>query len=367
VTVRWEQDGSPVPDGTEIQFSASRGSFTPASGLVTTTGGEATIEITSTTAGPALIEAVPSSGGPTVERSVEFIAEVPAKIRLQAERTQLAPGESTSVTATVQDPNDNLVKNALVKFNLLDSTNGALSSSSAVTNSQGIARVTYTAGGRSSEKDGVTITTETNGITAIETLTIGGQALRISLGTGRELEELSTTTYIQPWTVIVTDTNGNAQANKNVELSITPLSYAKGTYDAPDTDAGEPSGRWTYNEAITCPSEDVNRNGSLDAGEDANNNGTLEPNATATTPTSVITTENGIANFDLAYLKSECSWVEVELKAVTTVNGTESDTRQTFWLSCLASDLAYNESNPIKPAPGNESPYGSAANCATDE
>lgn len=364
LTIRWEQNGTPIADGTPIQFSTTRGTLVPASGLVNTTNGNASITISSDTAGPSLIEATPSNGGPTVKRSIEFVAATPAKIRLQADRTQLAPRESTTITATVQDSKDNLVKNAVVNFNLVDSTNGGLSETSATTNSQGQAKITYTAGGSSSNTDGVLITASTAGIDATENLTIGGQALRISIGTGNELFDVSPTTYQQPWTVIVTDSSGNAQANKTVQLSVTPTEYVKGIYDAPDTASGEPENQWQYEPATACVSEDVNQNGSLDAGEDANNNGTLEPDASASTPIEVLTNADGIADFNLTYLKSQCSWIGVELRAVTTVSGTESDTKQSFRLSCAAPDLFYAQQNPQAPAPGTSSPYGVSTNCA---
>src|SRR5690606_3684339 len=124
------------------------------------------------------------------------------------------------------------------------------------------------------------------------------------------------TTYQQPWTVIVTDASGNAQANKTVQLSVTPTEYVKGIYDAPDIANGEPDGQWQYEPAVECVSEDVNQNGSLDAGEDANNNGKLEPDASAATPMEVVTNADGIADFNLTYFKSQCSWIGVELRAV---------------------------------------------------
>lgn len=362
LTVRWEQNDTPIADGTPIRFSATRGILVPADGLVSTTNGEASITISSETAGPALVEATPANGGPTVKRNIEFIATAPTKLRVQADRTQLAPRETTTITATVQDAKDNLVKNAIVNFNLVDSTNGNLSATNATTNSQGQAKITYTAGGTSSNTDGVIITATAAGLETSETLTIGGQALRISLGTGNELFELSPTTYQQPWTVIVTDSNGNAQLNRTVQLSVTAVRYVKGIYDAPD--AGEPDNQWHYEAAQTCPSEDVNRNGSLDIGEDANNNQALDPDASAATPGEVLTNADGIADFNLTYLKSQCSWIDVELRASTTVNGTESDTKQTFRLSCAAVDVFYNTDNPESPAPGTSSPYGTAQDCA---
>ncbi|MDX1757553.1 MAG: Ig-like domain-containing protein [Marinobacter sp.] len=365
IEVSWETNGTPVADGSEIQFSATRGTLTPANGLALTSGGKASVQIESNNAGLSSIAAAPTSGGPTIQTSVEFVATTPSSIYLQASKTQISPEQSTDITATIRDANDNLVKNASVNFQLNDSTGGYLSSSTGTTDSQGQTQVTYFAGSSTSSKDGVEVTATVGGsLTDSVYLTVGGQALRINIGTGNEISEASTTVYSQPWTVIVTDANGNAAGDQLVELSVTSVSYVKGIYDAPDTDAGEPDGRWHFEPATVCASEDVNNNGSLDTGEDTNSNGSLEPNSSAATPSTVTTSSDGIADFDLTYLKSECSWVEVNLRAVTRVGGTESDASQQFTLPCLAADLAYNSSNPIAPAPGTVSPYGSAASCA---
>ncbi len=366
IEVSWETNGTPVADGLEIQFSATRGVLSPANGLALTSGGKASVQIESNNAGLSSIAASPTSGGPTIQTSVEFVATTPSSIYLQASKTQISPTQSTEITATVRDANDNLVKNAIINFQLSDSTGGHLSSSTGTTDSQGQVQVTYVAGSSTSSKDGVEVTASiAGGLTDSILLTVGGQALRINIGTGNEIVETSTTVYSQPWTVIVTDANGNAAGNQLVELSVTSVEYIKGFYDAPDTDAGEPEGRWNFEPAIACPSEDVNNNGSLDAGEDTNSNGSLEPDPSAATPSTVTTSSGGIADFDLTYLKSECSWVKVDLRAVTRVGGTESDASQQFYLPCLAADLKYDSDNPIAPAPGTVSPYGSSASCAS--
>ncbi|MDI9246737.1 Ig-like domain-containing protein [Marinobacter sp. CHS3-4] len=364
IEVTWSINGSPVADGSEVQFSATRGQLTPADGIATTTGGTASVQIQSNNAGLSSIAAL-TENGPTIQTDVEFVASTVDSINLQANKTQISPNQSTEITATVRDPNNNLVKNAAINFTLNDITGGQLSSSTATTNSQGQAQITYSSGSTTSAKDGITVTaSHSSGASDALTLTVAGEALRINLGTGNKISAPSTTTYTKPWTVIVTDANGNAASNQLVELSVTPISYTKGIYRAPDTDAGEPDSRWIFEPSTSCPSEDVNNNGTLDAGEDANGNGSLEPFPSAATPTTVTTSSSGIADFDLTFLQSECSWVTVELSAVTRVGGTESDATQRFSLPCLASDLAYNESNPVSPSPGEVSPYGSSASCS---
>lgn len=363
IEVEWSINGTPVADGSEVQFSATRGQFTPANGIALTSGGTAAVQIQSNNAGFSSIAAI-TENGPTIQTGVEFVASTVDSINLQASKTQISPNQSTEITATVRDPNNNLVKNSTINFSLNDNTGGELSSSTATTNSQGQAQVTYSSGATTSAKDGITVTaSHSNGISDLVTLTVAGQALRINIGTGNEIEELNTTTYVQPWTVIVTDANGNAASNQVVELSVTPIFYTKGLYRAPDEEAGEPS-RWIFEPATSCPSEDLNNNGSLDVGEDANANGNLDPDPSAATPSTVATSASGTADFDLTYLKSECSWITVELSAVTRVGGTESDATRRFTLPCLVSDLAYAAANPVDPAPGTQSPYGATASCS---
>ena len=119
----------------------------------------------------------------------------------------------------------------------------------------------------------------------------------------------------------------------------------------------------SYTVADGCASEDINNNGILDASDnDENGNGALEPDPSATVPMSLTTGADGTVTFDLTYLKSECSWIEVDLIATTSVQGTESQARQRFTLSCTADDL----DSPAPPG-GGDSPYGTATSCANPE
>ena len=218
--------------------------------------------------------------------------------------------------------------------------------------------MTYNASSSSSSKDGVTITAAITGtaITKDVSLTVGGQALRINLGTGNEIDGDSLTLYKAPWTVIVTDANGNAAPSRNVQLSVVPVRYFKGQYAKP---VGEDTWYPNYSVAGGCTAEDANNNGILDTGEDANGNGQLDPDPSATVPANITTGTDGTADFSLTYLKSECSWIQVNLTATTNVQGTESGATKQFILPCTADDL-----NSSSPPGGLPSPYGTASDCA---
>lgn len=361
VTIEWMVDGNPVADGEAVSFSTTRGvlsSFT-----ANTTGGSASVSIQANNAGAAIITAT-APGGLSTQRSIEFVATVPHTIVAKSEKSQLGIGEQTEITAVVRDPSNNLVKNQTVSFQLTDTSGGTISTGESITNSQGVARTVYTAGSSTSAIDGVEIRTSVKSNDTIRDtvyLTVAQSSSRISLGTGNEIEEPTTTTYIHPFVVFVTDATGAPIVNTDVELSLIPTGYRKGRYDPTDLEPKDGTlDVWRPTYSASCGSEDVNKNGILDAGEDFNSNGTLEPTTPGSVPGSVTTGADGSAHFGLSYPQSHCSWTEVKLQAKVRVDGTENSSSETFVLSCLASDLNDLE---ISPPGGRDSLYGTAASC----
>lgn len=152
VCVRWLQNSVPVA-GQAVAFSTTRGAVTP-SLVVTNASGAATVCIRSQHSGFAIISAT-ATNGPTTTRKLEFIATVPATIEVRAEPSTIHPGNEGNITAVVRDRNGNLVKKKRVSFSLTDITAGTLSSSSAITDSQGRAQVSYQAGDSTSANEGV--------------------------------------------------------------------------------------------------------------------------------------------------------------------------------------------------------------------
>jgi hypothetical protein len=186
------------------------------------------------------------------------------------------------------------------------------------------------------------------------------------------IQPLSDTQYAKPYSVLVTDANGNPVQGAEVELNVYPIRYEKGYYVA-IFDGDECKG-WVKSRTVTaasalpnpdnadqaCNNEDVNRDGLLNPGED--NNGTLEPGNVATAPDRVITDASGFALFDLVYAR-EFTWIEIELEARATVAGSEASSKARFFLPGLAADF---EDCDIAP-PGVLSPYGQATTCGCDE
>ncbi len=90
----------------------------------------------------------------------------------------------------------------------------------------------FTASGTASGSEGVTIKANVLSAPSVEgtaKITVGGQTLQLSLGTGQVIgENLEKTVFKLPYTVRAIDASGVAVPNANITMSIRPLNYAKG-------------------------------------------------------------------------------------------------------------------------------------------
>jgi hypothetical protein len=377
VTVKWTNgSGNPVV-GHTISFAATRGTVS-ASTAVTGANGMASITIDSSSAGPATIQATTDTNVSTTV-IVDFIATTAATVSLQASPDVVGLSGQSTLTATVRDTNDNLVPNQTVNFLLHDTTQGSLSVASALTNGQGQATAIYTATNTASATNGVqvTATVQNTAITAQTTLTVGGQAVFLSLGTGNTILIYSPTQFLMPFTVQAVDASGNPVQNLLITFSVRSLGYAKGHWvsgspwtQAIATGSGDPD-LFQLGGVNGCQTEDTNGNGVLDPGEDYNGNGVLDPGSVANTAIltgtyggvtlnqSATTGTDGTAGVSILYPQDHALWVAVEVTASATVQGTQSSTTTKFWLPILASDLTTATTDP----PGVVSPYGVANTC----
>jgi hypothetical protein len=373
VSINWTNGGVPQ-SGQLVTFTTSRGTMTGTPSTTNGTGDTPGVSIISTTsAGPAIITAQGPGGTPAATLSVNFVSTTATNVSVQAvpsivQFTTNSPSQTnniSTITVTVRDSTNNLVKNASITFSLTDTTGGFLAAGSAITDVTGTASVNYTAGTTSSAQNGVTIAAtvdKVNGvaiapITGSTTLTVAGQALFVRLGTDNLVQPLPAPNpdLLKTWSAIVTDAAGNAVAGAQVRFSLIPTRYAKGFYTFP---LG--ASAWIQTVTATCASEDININGILDPGEDLNTNGKLDPGNVASVNASATTDANGVALATLEYARSFASWVEVRLQASAGVVGNDPPTTATFFLVGLASD--YTDKN-VAP-PGAISPYGTAASCA---
>lgn len=374
ITVKWLVNGTAQVNKT-ISVRTTRGSLFGSDGttplvpseVVTNANGEAVFNIKSDTAGSATISAE-TDAGLTATLDREFVATTPAYLNAQASPSLIAPNKSSTIITKVRDAKDNPVKNVKVNFNLTDTVNGQLSNSQAITDSLGRAQIVYTAGNSSSGLDGVQILTELNDTPAITdpvTLTVGGDALRIVLGSDELLED-SGVFYSKTFGVIVTDSSGNPVKDQRIDFTITATDYIKGFMQLVDTDIipdGEPD-QWqqviTTLPVSSCPSEDLDNDGQLDAAEDDNSNGKLDPTQAATVTGTGTTDDQGKLTVTVVYPQSEALWSVQRLTATTIVEGTEFVENTIFTLPMTAADFNKVDSG----LPNENSPYGQAAACS---
>jgi hypothetical protein len=399
VTLVWTSGGAPQAN-TAVSFSTTRGVFS--GGAVTTSAmtdvtGTATVSVSSTTAGPATITGTATQPGTgaqlTAQLPLQFDATTPASIDVQASPSTIATQGTSAITAIVRDASGNLVANQTVDFQLTDVTGGSLSAGSAVTNVQGQAQVVYTASSTQSASNGVQIKATVQGSSVppqIVDLTVGGQTVFLSLGTGSIIgENTAKTQFLLPYIVQALDAGGNPVANAVITLTVHSLppfnpvvggvqyaptspnylaessayaAYWKGSYTL-----GASAWIWTpvTGGANGCLNEDANGNGVYDVAEDLNQNGRLDPgDVAAVSPGSITTDSTGSGNMIISYPESYANWVQVKLTATATVSGTQTSVSRVFQLPILATYLTTTTSSP----PGYVSPFGSLSpSCASTQ
>lgn len=359
VTLNWSIGGTPQA-GELITFSATRGTLSSFS-ATTNAAGDASVSIQSTNAGGAVIEAT-NSAGTSTQVAVEFIATIPDNIEVQATPFTIGPNEQSSITAIVRDAANNLVKNAVVVFDLQDVTGGQLSVASAATDSQGRATTFYTSSTTTSANNGVTITASVQSNPAINdsvALTVAQRELFISVGTGNSIFSPNTAQYRKEFVVQISDSQGNGVEGVTVQVGILSDAYYKGEYVYIDP-VWEPQ----YS-AGPCADEDVNRNGVLDPGEDFNSSGRIEAGNIASVVAQTgnggtfVSDSGGFGIVDVFYPQEFANWVDVTLTATTSVQGTEFAESSSFRLPVAAEDIDDVAAEP----PGRRSPFGTSATC----
>ena len=298
----------------------------------------------------------------------------------------MAPNGQTNIIAKVRDSNDNPVKGVVVNFELENPLGGTLNTPNVTTNDKGEATVTFTAGSNDTGTEKVQVVaivpeqyTGFNGSrTQTLNLTVGGEAVFISIGTGNIIQELTSTTYAIPHQITVTDATGAPIANKEIKLSVWPVNYYKGFYVF-----SEERKLWIAQYTAECSNEDANQNGVLDPWEnnktgnalshldypagievdvEDNGDGKLWPGNPVTLSTSTLTTgADGIAYFNVLYGQNYANWLRVKLTAKAQVSGTESKADRLFSLPASSEDLSNDKASPPG---GTVSSFGQASLCS---
>lgn len=371
VEVELLSSGSPLANQA-VFLTATRGSLA-ATTVTTNADGRAATTLSNVGAGGVggfTLQAIYEETSSNV--SGEFVSLVPASLQFTAQSTSIAVGMSTDLTAVVRDASGNPVKNTQVNFNLNDPTLGSLNRNTAITDSTGRAVVTYTAGSTTSSPDAITVTATVSGIPSQSVrLTVGGQALRIALGTSNIIGEDNTGTFYElPYSVLVTDSSGNPVSDVEISLRVESLTYQKGAYQLFDQGDGTLVWQPVYavppvdgapgQDRFGCLNEDANRNGTLDPTEDFNGNGRLDPGNVAASPAIRLTDSQGQATFFVRYIQEFASWSRIRLTASAQVAGSESAESVNFVLPISSEDAL----NSTAPPPGRVSPFGVESDCA---
>jgi hypothetical protein len=370
ITVQWRQNNTPVV-GRDVTFSASRGQIAGDATVATDANGQASIDISANNAGISAITASANDGSGNVLVSaltqIEFIATTPHTLIADASPDILGPdGQTSTISAVVRDVNGNLVKNSVINFTVSDVSTGFVSPSQATTDSKGIATTVFTSGSVST-LESVAITAfvaDDQAIADQVTLTVGARAFDISLGTGNEIEEPTSTSYLKRFGVFVSDSAGQPVSGVNLTASVTPAKYVNnGEYR---------TGFWVYNDdesqwiAIVnqnCLTEDVNDNGILDTtptNEDTNGDGMLTPGLVGTitfTNGNAVTDENGYAELEYRYPSSYAVWYDAVISVFGQSTGSEAQASMNYTLDISADDVTDEGAAP----PAN--PFGVTDQC----
>ncbi|MBT3137167.1 Ig-like domain-containing protein [Alteromonas sp. ALT199] len=370
ITVQWRQNNTPV-EGQVVTFSASRGEIAGSATVATDAQGQASIDISANNAGISSITATASDGSGNVLVSaltqIEFIATTPHTLIADASPDILGPdGQTSTISAVVRDVDGNLVKNSVVNFTVSDVSTGFVSPSQATTDSKGIATTVFTSGSVST-LESVVVTAFVAEDSAIDdqvTLTVGARAFDISLGTGNELEEPNSTSYLKRFGVFVSDSAGQPVSGVSLTASVAPAKYVNnGEYR---------TGFWVYNDdesqwvAIVnqnCLTEDVNDNGILDTtptDEDTNDDDMLTPGLVGTitfADGNAETDDNGYAELEYRYPSSYAVWYDAVISVFGQSTGSEAQASMNYTLSISADDVTDEGASP----PAN--PFGVTDQC----
>ncbi|MDC8831286.1 Ig-like domain-containing protein [Alteromonas gilva] len=398
ITVNWQKDGSPNA-GANVTFTASRGEIINGTNTVVSDAqGNATFTITSNNAGRSSITATGFNDDGdvvvTARMEVEFVATDPYVILVDASPDILGPdGQTSTITALVRDQDSNLVKNAVITFNVNDSSTGTLSPSQATTDSNGVASTVFTSGAVNSlESVLITATSlEDGNVAGNVTLTVGNRAFDISMGTGNLISSPDNSTYLKEFAVFVADSAGRPVADVNLTASLSPVrypkeyAYRKGSwfwddeaeiwyvgynYYVPAT-ADEPAFtevRAGY--AEKCINEDINNDGILDLlpvdpdtgieGEDLDADSYLTPGiiGALSFQGEAVTDENGQATLELRYPREYGMFYT----GVITVNGqstgSEASASMVYTYSVAGDDIDEESVAPPASPWGAGTPYG---------
>jgi len=220
---------------------------------------------------------------------------------------------------------------------------------------------------KADESPGASVVIATAEDTDVVSVVISGEGSSVAIGGATVIEEVENNpaAYKYPMSVLVNDSGGSGVPGIEVTLSLWPTKYATG-YTDPDDGPVLTGEFWN---------EDLNRNDSLDTGEDTDGNasggipyyigalgegandtalnGIIDPakSCAGAVPVTVVTDENGVAQFDHVYLKNYAAWIKVEYRATALVYGSETVSTLNMWLPFIEDEKANLPNSPWGPYP----------------
>jgi hypothetical protein len=370
--------GTGIP-GVALQLSGSAGF----SGTVTSdiSGNASATGVAPPSAGSYEVSAAGS--GVTASKSIQVISAagntIPAALSLgvaqslNANPTSIAPnidGGTTNrakLSAKFLDASNGGIANMRVRFEIVAPGLGSgesISTGAALVYSDvaGLAEADYISGTRTSPTNGVQVracyaTTDAALANSAcpqsvpATLTVNSQPLAISIGDFNKLETgLGGIAYIEKFLIQIADSSGLAVPDAVVSASVDIRNYGKGSWANGATTAST----W----AATCANEDINRNGTMEAGEDINGNGALDPGKSEIVLSYVNgnkTNAQGQLLIQVSYPQNVGSWLQYAVKATTAVVGSEGTKERVFLTNVLEAD--------VKNGSFRTSPFGIASDC----
>jgi Bacterial Ig-like domain (group 1) len=293
-----------------------------------------------------------------------------------------ATANRATLQAAFQDASNQAIRNVRVRFEIVPPGLGSgeqisTGATTVYSDANGNAISAYIPGTRASPTNGVVIricyglddASIAGGLcpsSVTRTMTVGGQALSVTLGFNNELTKANNNlTYIQRFVALVTDSNGNPVANAVLAGSVDITHYGKGyAYNDPYVVNGSilitPPDTSTpgittnllpvQNSAVApanngyrvwCPNEDTNRNGFLDAGEDINGNGRLDSrkaDVVLSFSGSNVTAADGTLQLQVQYPQNVATWLSFTVKVSTGVAGSEGTVEKSFFTSYIEGD-----------------------------
>jgi len=221
-TVR-DINGNPI-SGASVQFARTLGDLLGANPAVTNASGIAEITLrSSTNTGISTVTAQASGFIGSV--NVAFVAGAPANINVNAAPSTVNPNGTSTVTATLTDSNNNPIPGETINFDFTINASGAsLSATSAVTNVNGQATITYIAGTAQPTQDRVRARSATNAainglaIINVDALASVVGSVTVTAGASSLLADGSSTTAIR---ATVRDVNGNLAPGITVNFATT--------------------------------------------------------------------------------------------------------------------------------------------------